>query len=635
MYKPPPVMRDVTRQPVFSLSAYSQPGAPSTQELEDDDSEVNIVGVLRLLTALEEKLGSLGPKVIDLLAQALAMEKTEANSSEKLLENDINCVLFETVKEKLKGQLLAGLVDYTQEKAFKNAIKKIASLIHLANEKKREREMFKNKIDPVTVPGVGTVDKAAIAKQIATALVMQGKTDVSQAELEQLINAVVGMAEASKNTGKPMTTANFLAQLTQQKSETPTGNSDLTKRDINPSPPLNSLQSLQSSDLASSMDGLSDSDLQTLLQNFKDLSTEEQHGLISYLKKLEAKEPERVERLRKFVNLGSSSEIEEKKILGRNSSPPKKKENTFSEDDRDTFEDVFFRRKVDEKPVEKINLDSDEEDYSFEDVFKAAKKNVVEKEQEEKPIKHEVDLTDAKAIIANLMENIGKKNMSVTNAGVSTDMLGTSTSFSDVNTNLSRINQNISESSISTFSKELSQVSMESLQNIPVNVSNLASIVNNVQQLTAGLAENNKLSISQNEWFRNETDKFSKSEQSNQNFQNINNIASKNTNAPAWQEPDFGSRIPTMMSPRVPYSNAGYSRPNDRFIPYAQNVSYPQQNLYGNRFPPSKFEQQHFESSQFEQSKFENSQYEQQRSFYQPNRFGYGGRGGHFNQSGW
>lgn len=185
-YKPPPVMRDVTRQPV-----YPNQMVPPAQEDKEDNGEVNIVGVLRLLTALEEKLGSLGPKIIDLLAQALALEKNQANSSETLLDNEINCVLFETVKEKLKGQLLAGLVDYTQEKAFKNAIKKIASLLHFANQRKKELEKSVSKTDPVKVPGVGAVDKAAIAKQIATALIMQGKTDVTQSELEQLINAVV------------------------------------------------------------------------------------------------------------------------------------------------------------------------------------------------------------------------------------------------------------------------------------------------------------------------------------------------------------------------------------------------------------------------------------------------------------
>lgn len=185
-YKPPPVMRDVTRAPVFMNQILT-----GQQEEETDDGDVNIVAVLRLLTALEEKLGSLGPKVIDLLGQALALEKNEANSSETLLDNEMNCVLFETVKEKLKGQLLADLVDYAQEKAFKNAIKKIASLLHFANQRKKDNQIVMNKIDPVKVPGVGAVDKTAIAKQIATALIKQGKTDVTQSELEQLVNAVV------------------------------------------------------------------------------------------------------------------------------------------------------------------------------------------------------------------------------------------------------------------------------------------------------------------------------------------------------------------------------------------------------------------------------------------------------------
>lgn len=55
------------------------------------------------------------------------------------------------------------------------------------------------------------------------------------------------------------------------------------------------------------MDGLSDSDLETLLKNFNELSAEEQHSLIAYLKKLEAREPQRVERLRQYVSAAASA----------------------------------------------------------------------------------------------------------------------------------------------------------------------------------------------------------------------------------------------------------------------------------------------------------------------------------------
>ncbi|KAK4873888.1 hypothetical protein RN001_013248 [Aquatica leii] len=386
--KPPRVMRDVTRHPVMSppLNRHVE-----SIESDSEDGDVNVVGILRLLTALEEKLGSLGPKVIDLLAQALKMEKTEANSSESLLDNEMNCVLFETIKEKLKGQLLAGLVDYNQEKAFKNAIKKIASLVHYSGERKKQLQKEKPKVDPIKVPGIGTVDKSAIAKQIATALVLQGKTDVSQAELEQLINAVVGMAEASKNSEKPMTTASFLQQLSQPKQpETPTETFS------------QSLQTMASEPTSSnSMEGLSDLDLQTLLQNFKDLCTDEQHSLISYLKKLESKEPERVERLRKFVNLDVEKSQEP--------AEPTRRSSPFS-NRLQAANPIEEKIEKAEKPeVVKVTLDSDEDDYTFEDVFKAAKQNVKDNEERERKAKLPVfktegfDLANAKSLIANIM----------------------------------------------------------------------------------------------------------------------------------------------------------------------------------------------------------------------------------------
>lgn len=469
-YKPPTVMRDVTREPVLSPPPKGLM-VPATIEAEAD-CEINVVSVLRLLTALEEKLGSLGPKIIDLLAQALAMEKNEANSSDNLLDNDVNCVLFETVKEKLKGQFMAGLVEHCQAKAFKIAIQKTASLIHLAEERKREKEKNQAKVDPVKVPGVGTVDKAAIARQIANALVHQGKTDVTQEQLEQLVNAVVGMAEASKHANKPMTTAAFLEQITKagsSKEKTPPPKelavssapiiTPTIEREVSKSPEKISVNS---------MEGLSDSDLQTLLQNFKDLSTEEQHGLINYLKKLEAKEPDRVERLRKFVNLGGQNKqekpqptvviVEEKKV-GRES-PFSNRLGSLNptSDNKSTvlLESETKREMVlDTSNVRLPSIDSDEEDYSFDDVVKAASKNVKEKELEkEKEIvqesmkleaknKDEIDMNSAKALISNIMSNINKEGM----------MTGLGSSNLD-------------------------------LANIPINMASLANIVGSVQNLT-------------------------------------------------------------------------------------------------------------------------------------------------------
>ncbi|VEN35026.1 unnamed protein product [Callosobruchus maculatus] len=495
-FDPPPMMRDVRPNPMLIRPPMMHPDAmmPPPED-DDDDVEINVVDVLRILTALEDKLGSLGPKVIDLLAQALALEKKEANSSETLLDNDINCVIFETVKEKLKGQLIAGLVDLMQERAFKKAIKKTAGLLHLAGERKKKRLKTTPKTKPVAVPGVGAVDKAAIAKQIANALIAQGKTDVTQQELEQLINAVVGMAEASKNSNKPMTTAAFVAQISgggsskssDDKPITPKKEpvSDLDKltEPLTPSPGRNSL---------SNMENLSDSDLQTLLQNFKDLSTDEQHNLINYLKKMELQEPERVEKLRQYVNLeppkkddeDSKSKSSDKRspFLNRFAGANPGSEDLIDiESDDDTGEE---KKKEDKKPQENtdsskkpVSLDSDEEDYTFEDVVKSVSKTVKAKETETNKkiveetmkfasdkLKADANLADAKDLISNLMSNISKSG-----ASDKVDLLGLGQYQPATNSNVPNL---LSGTDLTA-----------TLGNI--NMSNLASIMNSVKNFPA------------------------------------------------------------------------------------------------------------------------------------------------------
>nr|CAH7760324.1 unnamed protein product [Callosobruchus chinensis] len=500
-FDPPPMMRDVRPPPMMMRDVRPPPMPP---EEDDDDTEINVVDVLRILTALEDKLGSLGPKVIDLLAQALALEKKEANSSETLLDNDINCVIFETAKEKLKGQLLAGLVDLMQERAFKKAIKKTAGLLHLASERKKKRQRTVPKTKPVAVPGVGAVDKSAIAKQIANALIAQGKTDVTQQELEQLINAVVGMAEASKNSNKPMTTAAFVAQLSgggsnsksDEKPITPKKEpvSDLDKltEPLTPSPGKNSL---------SNMENLSDSDLQTLLQNFKDLSTDEQHNLISYLKKMELQEPERVEKLRQYVNLEPSKKDDEdskskssdrrspflNRFAGAN---PGSEDLIDIESDDDMGEKEKKPRENAENSTKKdVSLDSDEEDYTFEDVVKSVSKTVKAKETETNKkiveetmkfasdkLKADANLSNAKDVISNLMSNISKSS-----ASDKVDLLGLGQYQPATNSNVSNL---LSGSDLTA-----------TLGNI--NMSNLASIMNSVKNFPMQQEQRNLSQIDQ------------------------------------------------------------------------------------------------------------------------------------------
>nr|XP_037872020.1 uncharacterized protein CG7065 isoform X2 [Bombyx mori] len=276
-----------------------EPGpAPDPQDLGPPE---NIVATLRLLIALEDYLGSLGPRVIDLLAEALKMEKDRPNSSEELLDRESAVVLLETAKEKLKGSVQAGLVAPAAAPAARAALLRAARTLHAADTRQR-RQQEKNKSTlaaggaggaggagaAVPVAGVGQVDRAQIAAQLAAALVAQGKTDVSADELSQLVDAVVGMAEA-KRRAAATADSDAAAASTSALQLLQSAYDDNEKK-------------LEKEDPPDAMDGLSDSDLETLLKNFNELSVEEQHSLIAYLKKLEAREPQRVERLRQYVN---------------------------------------------------------------------------------------------------------------------------------------------------------------------------------------------------------------------------------------------------------------------------------------------------------------------------------------------
>lgn len=404
---------------------------PVTEEVLTEDLEV--VGLLRLLTALEGQLGSLGPKIVSLLSKALAAEKAKPNSAEELLFDEEMSVLFETVKEKLKGQLFAGMVEKMAITATKTAIQNIAKLLHKASEskkkleeekKKKERELLEAakpttsyinrtysrpmevatpaiKSEPVSVPGVGTVDKVAIAQQIAAALVAQGRSNVSQEELETLINAVVGMAEASKHSDKPVTTADFVKGLANCGTVAPLATEPAKTKTL-------SGESAQPETVK--MENLSDLDLKIKLQKFKDLSTQEQHSLIHSLKQLEASDPTRVEKLRDYVNLGmtvpslgsmkSPSPEDEKPISkSKKSSSPfsTRKGNQNPTDDEDKWKpkvDMFANDDDEEPQVKKdsddktkaktIDLSDDDDDYTYEDIYKAANKNVNENEKAKK-----------------------------------------------------------------------------------------------------------------------------------------------------------------------------------------------------------------------------------------------------------
>lgn len=403
------------------LSYHRPPPEAYIEQYEEDNSNepLTVVSVLRLLTAVEELLGpSLGPKVIDLLAKALALEKVKANSADDLLLNEDNCVLFETIKEKLKGQLIAEVIEKHQIKAVKKAIKNIAGVVHMVSEreknispeeKQHQQQLQKLQQLPsqsVSKPTIESsnpadIDKAEIAKKLAAALVAQGKTDITPDQLESLIQVYTEMERKKREAAAA--SALILPSTSEQKPSTSTNNDNLTanSKSIENNNDSNDRKTHDEEfdlpqDASNALESLTDSDLQTLLQNFKDLSTEEQHHLIAYLKKLESVDPKRVEKLRKSVNIDQvlgptkqnerNSSLDTKRNVQSGSKQLHSKKNRFGDmfydDENDKVYEKVNNKNDEDIPTTIIDSDDDDDDdnYSYDDVFKAASKNVKENE---------------------------------------------------------------------------------------------------------------------------------------------------------------------------------------------------------------------------------------------------------------
>ena len=65
---------------------------------------------LRILTALEDLLGSLGPQINIILSRAITLENNKEGSGNVLLEDQDIAAILQMTKEKLSGQIIAGLL---------------------------------------------------------------------------------------------------------------------------------------------------------------------------------------------------------------------------------------------------------------------------------------------------------------------------------------------------------------------------------------------------------------------------------------------------------------------------------------------------------------------------------------------
>lgn len=196
----------------------SQYSADQVKEDTVDDEPLTVISVLRLLAALEDLLGpTLGKKVLDLLSKAVHLEKLKANLADDVLMNEENSVLLDTVKEKLKGLMIAKIVNNQQINAVRRAIRNVESIVAVIDEKisvsKSKDDVQSNASDKNMTNDNAWTDKqnsqmdcdrkddsrTEISKQIATAFVIQ-KINISKERLDELTDNFISQSRESFET---------------------------------------------------------------------------------------------------------------------------------------------------------------------------------------------------------------------------------------------------------------------------------------------------------------------------------------------------------------------------------------------------------------------------------------------------
>lgn len=194
----------------------SQYSGDQVKEDNVDDEPITVISVLRLLAALEDLLGAtLGKKVLDLLSKAVHLEKLKANLADDVLMNEENSVLLDTVKEKLKGLLIAKIVNNQQINAVRRAIRNVESIVAVIDKKISVSEVKdpvqSNASDNKMCIDTAWTDKQSshqerrddnrteISKQIATAFLLQ-QINISKERLEELTDTYASQSRESSET---------------------------------------------------------------------------------------------------------------------------------------------------------------------------------------------------------------------------------------------------------------------------------------------------------------------------------------------------------------------------------------------------------------------------------------------------
>lgn len=177
------------------------PSLIQISEDESDGSELNeesltLIAVLRILTAFEDYLGSLGPKILDLLSKAIALEKVKPNLADEMLMTEANSVLLELCKEKLTGLLLAEIIEKHKIKGVKKSIKNIKAIVKTIDrkvEEKQESEKLQAAVSSLsTMPAITDQHFENLRKLLPSIISSKSNSNVQQISPSERIRPETG-----------------------------------------------------------------------------------------------------------------------------------------------------------------------------------------------------------------------------------------------------------------------------------------------------------------------------------------------------------------------------------------------------------------------------------------------------------
>lgn len=320
------------------------------RSLIEDANPRTIMSCLRLLVALEDLLGSLGPQMTALMARAIALDKNRSGASNLLLEDQDVAAILEMTKEKLAGLIVAGLLSDQQEYAVRTCIDRLASLLDMATKKRPlvppnllaalKPGSTINEQQPQSKEDKMTKLKRMFADLLAKQLVQRGRADISDHDLHKLVYTIAEKTDLDDgNLAPPPPTPPPVYVPPQQvynpgpqmnfygggpKSYSGASNYNENHPQIQSEfekPKYGKEDNQGVVDLTDNnldeFDELTMEELRSLLDNFKNLSKSEQMDLIQYMRKLESTDPEKVRKLKEFPKAGEEKKVEKPK------SPPR------------------------------------------------------------------------------------------------------------------------------------------------------------------------------------------------------------------------------------------------------------------------------------------------------------------------